>query len=132
MSKENVEIVQNAFAAYFSGDEPTLRLITDPEVIVTTRPDQPDVRDHHGTDGLIAFLGEWAEAWDEYSFEVLQVRDVGDVVLATARQRGQGKRSGVPVDYEVTFAFSLRKGKIVRLQMFGVEQQALDAYGLAE
>ena len=132
MSQENVEVVQSAFAAYFRGDEPTLRAITDPDVVVTTRPDQPDVRDHHGTDGLIAFLGEWAEAWDEYSFEVLKVRDVGDVVLATARQRGQGKLSGVPVDYEVTFAFSLRDGKIVRLQMFGAEQQALDAFGVAE
>jgi ketosteroid isomerase-like protein len=128
----NVEIVQRAFAAYFRGDEPELRAITDSEITVTTRPDQPDVRDHHGVDGLIAFLGEWAEAWDEYSFEVLRVRDVGDAVLATARQRGQGKRSGVPVDYTVTFAFSLRNGKIVRLQMFGVEQQALDALGLAE
>jgi ketosteroid isomerase-like protein len=132
MSQENVEIVQRAFAAYFRGDESDLRALTDPDVMITTRPDQPDVRDHHGVDGLIAFLGEWAEAWDEYSFEVLQVRDVGYAVLATARQRGQGKRSGVPVDHEVTFAFSLRDGRIVRLQMFGVEKQALDALGGAE
>lgn len=132
MSQQNVEIVQRAFAAYFRGDEPDLRAITDPDVTVTTRPDQPDVRDHHGVDGLIAFLGEWGDAWDEYSFEVVRVRDFEDVVLAIARQRGQGKRSGVPVDYEVTFAFTLRRGKIVRLQMFGFEQQAVDALGLAE
>jgi ketosteroid isomerase-like protein len=132
MSQENVKVVQRAFTAYFRGDEPGLRAIAGPEVTVTTRPDQPDVRDHHGVDGLIAFLGEWAEAWDEYTFEVLRVRDVGDLVIATARQRGQGKRSGVPIDDEVTFVFSVRKEKIVRLQMFGVEQQALEALGLAE
>jgi ketosteroid isomerase-like protein len=33
---------------------------------------------------------------------------------------------------EVTFVFSVRSGKIVRLQMFGFEQQALEALGLAE
>jgi ketosteroid isomerase-like protein len=131
MSQENVELVQGAIAAYFRGDEPALRAITAPEVTVTTRPDQPDVRDHRGVDGLIAFLGEWAEAWDGYSIEVLRVRGVGDLVLATARQRGQGKRSGVPIDDEVTFVFSLRQGKIVRLQMFGAEQQALEALGRA-
>lgn len=130
MTDENVEVVQKAFAAYFRGDEPALRAITDPEVKVTTRPDQPDVADHQGVDGLIAFLGEWAETWDEYTFEVQQIRDVGDLVMATARQRGQGKRSGVPIDDEVTFAFSVRKGRIVRLQMFGAEQQALEALGL--
>jgi ketosteroid isomerase-like protein len=109
-----------------------LRAIVDPEVTVTTRPDQPDVSDHHGVDGLIAFLGEWAEAWAEYTFEVQRVRNLGDLVIASARQRGQGKRSGVPIDDEVTFVFSVRNGRIVRLQMFGVEQQALEALGLAQ
>jgi ketosteroid isomerase-like protein len=132
VSEENVEIVQGAVAAYFRGDERALREVTDPELTVTTRPDQPDVRDHRGVDGLIAFLGEWAEAWADYSFEILRFRDAGDVVIATARQRGQGKLSGVPIDAEVTFAFSVRNGKIVRLQMFGFEQQALEALGLAE
>jgi len=132
MSQENVELVQGAIAAYFRGDEPALRAIAAPELTVTTRPDQPDVGDHRGVDGLIAFLGEWGQAWDGYSLEVLRVRDVGDLVLATARQRGQGKRSGVPIDDEVTFAFSMRQGKIVSLQMFGGEQQALEALGRAE
>jgi ketosteroid isomerase-like protein len=132
MSEENARIVQGAFAAYFRGDEPGLRGIVDADVTVTTRPDQPDVSDHHGVEGLIAFLGEWAEAWDEYTFEVLRMRNVGDLVIASARQRGQGKRSGVPIDDEVTFVFSVRNGRIVRLQMFGVEQQALEALGLAE
>jgi ketosteroid isomerase-like protein len=127
VSQENIRIVQGAFAAYFRGDEQGLRAIVDPEVTVTTRPDQPDVSDHHGVDGLIAFLGEWAEAWDEYTFEVQRVREVGDLVIASTRQRGQGKRSGVPIDDEVTFVFSVRNGRIVRLQMFGVEQQALEA-----
>jgi ketosteroid isomerase-like protein len=132
MSQENVELVQGAVAAYFRGDERALREVTDPDLTATTRPDQPDVRDHHGADGLIAFLGEWAEAWEDYSFEILRFSDLGDVVIATARQRGRGKRSGVPIDDEVTFVFSVRNGKLVRLQMFGDEHQALEALGLPE
>jgi ketosteroid isomerase-like protein len=132
MSQENVEIVQRAFAAYFRGDEPALRALVDADDMVTTRPDQPDVSDHHGVDGLIAFLDEWPEMWDDYSFEVVRMRDLADLVIATVRQRGQGKRSGIPIDDEVTFAFSVMNGRIFRLQMFGVERQALDALGLAE
>jgi ketosteroid isomerase-like protein len=127
MSRENVDLVQQAFAAYFRGDELALRELADADITVTTRPTQPDVADHHGFDGLTAVLGEWAEAWDEYTFEILDVRDAGDVVIATARQGGKGKRSGLPIHDEVTFAFSLRSGRIARLQMFGSEQEALAA-----
>jgi ketosteroid isomerase-like protein len=132
MSQQNIELMLAALAAYFGGDEQALRELTAPGVTVTTRPDQPDHREHHGVDGLIAFLGEWAEAWDEYSFEVVQIRDSADWVFMTARQRGQGKLSGVPIDGEVTFAFTVRDGRIARLQMFGGEQEALGALGQVE
>jgi ketosteroid isomerase-like protein len=132
MSEEHVEIVQRAFAAYFRGDEPGLSALVDPDAMVTTRPDQPDVSDHHGVDGLIAFLDEWAEMWDDYSFEVMRIRDLADLAIATVRQRGRGKGSGIAIDDEVTFVFSVMNGRIFRLQMFGVERQALEALGLAE
>jgi ketosteroid isomerase-like protein len=131
MSQQSIELVQAALAAYFRGDELALRELAAPDFTVTTRVDQPDRRDHRGVDGLIEFLGEWADAWDEYSFEVLRVWDLGDSVFMTARQRGQGKRSGVPIDGEVTFAFTLRDGRIDRLQMFAGEQEARDAAGLS-
>jgi len=125
MSEENVDLVRRTIGAYFSGDESALREAVRDDVTVTTRPDQPDARDHHGTDGLLEFLGEWAEAWENYSFDVLRVWDQGDRVYLTARQGGHGKRSGVPIDDEVTFVFSVRDGRIARLQMFATEQQAL-------
>jgi ketosteroid isomerase-like protein len=129
MSQQNIELVQAALAAYFRSDEQALRELAEPGVTITTRRDQPDHREHHGVDGLIAYLGEWADAWEEYSFDVLRMRDSGDSVLMTARQRGKGKRSGVPIDGEVTFAFTLRDGRIARVQMFGGEEEALGALG---
>ncbi len=128
LSKENIDLVQRTIGAYFSGDESALRAAAHDDITVTTRPDQPDARDHHGTDGLLEFLGEWAEAWADYSFDVLRVSDQEDRVYLTARQSGHGKRSGIPIDDEVTFVFSLRGGRIVRLQMFATEQQALAAF----
>lgn len=125
LSKENIDLVQRTIGAYFSGDEFALREAAHDDITVTTRPDQPDARDHHGTDGLLDFLGEWAEAWEDYSFDVLRVWDQGDRVYLTARQSGHGKRSGIPIDGEVTFVFSLRDSRIVRLQMFATEQLAL-------
>jgi ketosteroid isomerase-like protein len=55
---------------------------------------------------------------------VPQSRRIG---LNPALQRGRGKASGVPVESEVTFVFTVRQGTIARWQMFTSEQQARDA-----
>jgi ketosteroid isomerase-like protein len=132
MSQESVEIVQDGFDAYLRGDLQALLEYFAPDVVVTTRPDQPDVRDFQGHDGVMEVLNEWVTTWDEFWIEISGVRDAGDVVIVIARQRGQGARSGVPMDDEVTYAFTLKGSKIVRWQIFASEPEALKAVGLAE
>jgi ketosteroid isomerase-like protein len=132
MSQENVEIVQRAMAAYIGDDEATVRKLVAPDVVITTRPDQPDVREHHGYDGMLRASAEWLEAWDEETFEALRVRDEEDFVFVGTRQSGRGKISGVPMEYESTFVYTLSQGRIVRIQIFGSEREALEAVGLEE
>jgi ketosteroid isomerase-like protein len=75
---------------------------------------------------------DWIGSWEDWSIEILDAREVDDLVLASARQRGRGKGSGVPMEAEAKFAFTVRDGLIERWQMFSSEQQALEALGLAE
>jgi hypothetical protein len=65
MSQENVEIVRRAMAAYMGDDEAAVRKLVGPDVVISTRPDQPDVREHHGYEGMLRASAEWLEAWDE-------------------------------------------------------------------
>jgi ketosteroid isomerase-like protein len=132
VSRENVEIVQTGFDAFRRGDLPAMLESFASDVLVTTRPDQPDVRDFHGHDGLLEQLSQWVDTWDGFSIEILRLRDEGNVVIVIARERGQGMRSRVPMDDEVTFVFTVEKAKVVRWQMFGSEPEALRAAGLAE
>jgi ketosteroid isomerase-like protein len=126
-----MEMVQSALAAYFRTDEPTLRALTTSDITVTTRPDQPDVRDYHGFDGLIDVLGEWINMWDDFVFEVSRIWDVQNYVFIAARQRGRGKGSGAPIDDAMTFVFTVLEDEIARLQMFGAEREALEAVGFS-
>jgi ketosteroid isomerase-like protein len=132
MSQENVEIVRSVFAAYLHGDEAAAFALAAPDVIVTQFPDQLDVRDFHGRDGLREVMADWIGMWDDWTIELLRARDLGDHVLATARQRGRGKGSGAPMDSEVTFVFTVERDAISRWQMFRTEEQALRAVGLEE
>ncbi|MCW3032484.1 MAG: hypothetical protein JWM60_829 [Solirubrobacterales bacterium] len=132
MSREHVEIVQAAFDAYFRGDEQALLKLVAVDVVITQFPEQIDVRDYHGHEGLRQVMTDWTESWDDWSIKILSAKELGDLVLATARQRGRGKRSGAPMDAEATFIFTLRRGLIARWQMFSSEEQAFEAVGGAE
>jgi len=127
-----MDVVQAALDAYFRGDTSAMLDRAAPDIIVTQFPDQPDVRDYRGHEGLLQVMAEWIGIWDDWSVEILRTREIGDRVLVGARQRGRGKGSGAPVEGEVAFVFTVRRDKIVRWQMFHSEQQALEAVGLAE
>jgi ketosteroid isomerase-like protein len=132
VASTNAEIVQAAFDAYFRGDERAWLELAAPDIVVTQFPDQPDVRDYRGRDGLLQVMTGWIGTWDDYSIEILRARDVGGLVFVTALQRGRGKGSGVPMEGEVTFVFTVRQGAVTRWQMFHSEQEALDAVKLDE
>src|SRR5256886_697956 len=132
MSQESMDVVQAAIDAYFRGDESAMLDRAAPDIIVTQFPDQPDVRDYRGHEGLLQVMAEWIDIWDDWSVEILHIREIGDRVLVDARQRGRGKRSGAPFEVEVTFVLTVRHDKIVRWQMFHSKQRALKAVGLVE
>ncbi|MEA2152548.1 MAG: SnoaL-like domain [Solirubrobacteraceae bacterium] len=132
MSQENMEIVHRAIAAYMGNDEATVRELFAPDVVVSMRPDQPDVHEHRGYDGMLRASAEWLEAWDEQTFETARVWDAEDFVFVGTRESGRGKISGVPMEHDSTFVCTLSRGRIVRIQIFGSEREAVEAVGLAE
>ena len=101
--------------------------LVDAGIVVTQFPDQLDVRDYHGHAGVKQVMAEWIGTWEDWSIELLRARELDGLVLATARQRGRGKISGVPLEAEVTFVFAFRQKKIARWQMFHSEEEALSA-----
>ncbi len=58
--------------------------------------------------------------------------DIDDRVVVTVRLRGRGRGSGVEVDARFYDVFTLRDGKIVRMDQFTERSEALGAAGLPE
>jgi ketosteroid isomerase-like protein len=130
VSGENVQVVAAAFAAYQNGDEKRFYELASPEILVTQFPDQLDVRDFRGHDGLRQAMDEWVGTWDDWTIEMLGASEEGELVFATAIQRGRGKGSGVPMESLVVFVFTVRDGVVARWQMFHDEEEARAAVGL--
>ncbi len=119
-------------AAYFRDDEAALRELITPDVVVITRPDQPDVRESSGFEGFLASTREWTEAWEGWSFEILRVFDEGDLVFVDAFQTARGASSGVPIEGSVMFVCTVVDARIARLRMFASEQEARETMGLLD
>jgi ketosteroid isomerase-like protein len=75
----------------------------------------------------------WPEQWDDFRIEILKIAAApGGKVFVTTRTHGRGKQSGIEVDMEFSFVFTVRDAKISEWRLFVQEDQALEAAGLRE
>ena len=59
-----------------------------------------------------------------------EFEDLGDRVVATVRLRGRGRGSGIEIDARFYDVYTLRDGKIVRMDQFTERSDALEAVWL--
>jgi len=93
----------------------------------------PEQQTYRGIEGLRAFIAAWLEPFDDFEFEVEEVRDAGgDKVLAVIRQGGRSKVGGVPVEMHFAQVMTYRDGKQARVEMYATPAEGLEAAGMSE
>ena len=85
---------------------------------------------YHGHEGVRQYWRENISVFGEVDFEVEELIDAGDQVLAVIREREVGRASGVPVEATHLAVYTLSGGKVIQMQVFDDRQQALEAAGL--
>jgi ketosteroid isomerase-like protein len=130
MSRENVEIVRDAFEHFTRTGEPQWDSI-DPDVEVYDH-DIPDAGTYRGHQGYADWLADWGEAWSEFRAEVKRWVDAGDKVVIVFELTAKGRGSGVEVKRRDAMVLTLRDGKSIRLDYYNDESQAFAAVGLLE
>jgi ketosteroid isomerase-like protein len=134
MSKRNVEVVRDQFAAVNERDFPRAmsHYAEDVELVV-----DPDAFLERGTfkgrDAVGQWFGNWFRTFEPgYHFDIEEARELGDVVCLIARHHGRGRSSGVEVHGQTGYLYRLRGGKIVRVELYPSGAEALKAVGLRE
>ena len=89
---------------------------------------------YHGHEGVRAYWRNWLSAWSDLDFELQDVVDAGDEVVALIRnQRQWGRHSGIETEMPpYALVFTIRNGKVVRWRSFSDHGSALTAVGLAQ
>jgi ketosteroid isomerase-like protein len=128
VASENVELVRASVEAYNRGDyERALENATPDFEMDMMRAVGPD----HGTfsrDEMMGFWTDFAENWESVHIEPLEFIEIGDQVIVPWKTHGVG-RSGIEVHANVTWTFTLRDGKIARIELFQERDDALAAAG---
>ena len=126
MSQTDVKNVKAGFDAYNDGNFERLLELWEEDVEIVGLLVGKSLRGK-------AEVRSWLvpEAIDQRG-EPIEFRDVGGRVLVTCDWHIHGRGSGADVDTRLYMLFTMRAGKVARLETFAEEQEALEAAGLSE
>src|ERR1700675_2659307 len=111
MSQANVELIRRAYEAVNAG-QPVYSAFH-PALIYHPRADEPDPSAHVGRDAFERLLDGFLESFRDLRFDVLELIDVGERVIASTLMHGRGAASGASVDDAYVFVYKLRDALVV-------------------
>jgi ketosteroid isomerase-like protein len=134
MSRENVDAVLEAFAAWNRGDRQGWIAQTHPDVEWFSAV----LREIEGKEGVVTghaglgrFWDEWHSLWN-LTIEPSDVHDLGQTVLVLAQLRTTGKASGAETARSVGYLFEFDGGLIRRSRAYLSTDEAVAAAGLKQ
>src|SRR5262245_63711286 len=133
MSEENVEVVRKALAYEYDGvgGRAEAEAIFDPDVVMNP-VHAVDQEPSYGPSAMRDDWERWASAFEELKVTFEEIIDAGDQVIVVAHHEGRGRVSGVEDDSRYYEVYTVREGKVSRIDEYANCDEALEAAGLSE
>src|SRR6266550_3445433 len=131
MSQENVELVHQVFEAFNRRDLDAVLALMDDDVEGFPRIAAIEGA-YHGHEGMRRWWRNLLDAFPDFTVEVGEVRELGDLTVAAVRLRGQGAGSDTPTEQSIWNVARWRRGKCIWWRAFDTRDEALEAIGLSE
>jgi len=120
----NTGRVEEAVALYHPEIE--MHLARDPDGVVVL-----DFRDtYRGVDGVLQFLSQMSEVWEEPKWTPEAYYDAGDDVLVDVRFTGRGRNSGIEIERAMAHICTVRDGQLLRHETYWDRNEARAAVRL--
>ncbi|HKP92138.1 MAG TPA: nuclear transport factor 2 family protein [Thermoleophilaceae bacterium] len=128
MSEENVEVVRRAFEAWNSGDMDALAALYDRDAVIWGPEEWPEPGPLLGREAIMRQFELMRAAYETDELEPTRIDHIADRVVVRFIWRGVGQ--GPELNMELTYVYSVRKGKIRSAEVFRDHGEALEALGL--
>ena len=124
--RQNVELVRAGVGAFQrDGVEGILSLARE-DFEIFLPPDLPNSGTFVGRDGFLTWIGQWLDAWEDFTVEIAEAEPVGERhVVAMVHQAGRGKGSGVPVEMVVAYLWEVRDGRFAAMHLYASQEDAV-------
>ena len=136
MSRENVELVRRGYMrlndAYREGrlDTNFVEEMWHRDCVLKPAGILPESREMRGHEGVAKFTAAQMEAFDQMTAEPDEFIEAADKVVVPFRFGGVARHSGIPIEFSVVHVWTVRDGKVARLDMYRTKAEALEAAGL--
>lgn len=125
MSRENVDLVRRIYDAWDRQESARDFISEDVEYVNPSYAVEPGTRT-----GRASFRAV-RDTYEDFALAVERLVDAGgDEVVALVRYTGTGRVSGVPIEGEQGYVWTVRDGLAVRFRWFQSHREALEAAGL--
>jgi ketosteroid isomerase-like protein len=129
MSQANVELIHRAYDAFNRHDLDAFLALMDADVQAVPLAAAIE-GDYRGHDGIRRWWNNLFDAFPDWTIEVVEVRDLGDLTLAHMRNRGHGAGSDAPFELTLWQVVEGRDAKAVWWSHHRTETEALEAVRL--
>jgi ketosteroid isomerase-like protein len=85
---------------------------------------------YRGVAGLRAAMRDWLSAWESYRNVPEEFIDAGERVVVLTREHGRTRTHNVETNVETASVWTIREGKVLRLEAYLDRASALEAAGL--
>lgn len=125
MSEENVELVRRIYERWDRNESVRDLVAADLEYV------NPDYAVEPGTRIGRRALGSVRETYPDFTIHVDRYVDAGDRVVVLARYTASGGGSGVELEGNQGYVWTIENGLAVRFEWFLSHDEALEAAGIA-
>jgi ketosteroid isomerase-like protein len=133
MSQENVEVIRRAFDAFNDGNRAAFLDLYDDDIVLRIGAFSIESGSYYGAEAVEhQYTRLFAPFGATYRVEVDELIEVGDSTVVIHRARARGQRSGAEVVASQAAIFTMRGGKIIRIDHLANRDEALEAMGLTE
>jgi ketosteroid isomerase-like protein len=135
MSQENVEIFKRGLDSWNRRDIDAFLEAFDPMVEIHPLNLAMFGREgtaYRGHDGIRRFIRDVDEVLPGIQVQPLEIRDLGERIVANGRLHARGRTSGADVESPIGWLVEFREGRIIRMTDYLDPKQALEAAGLPE
>jgi uncharacterized protein len=131
MSRANVEVVRRAFEAFESGGFDAIAAFIHRDFEMEQMPLHPEAGTYSGVEAARSSMEAWIESFEGFESKPTEFVDAGDRVVVAVEERGRARGSGAELGHTYGIVFTLRDGRIARMEWFHSRAEALEAVGVS-